>query len=202
MMKIKIPIFLILFRLFLGPIMIFLAYNIEKSMNLLLVFLMWLGIISDIFDGIVARKLNISSEKLRRMDSQTDLVFWLCVSWCAWVLHPEIIKKNQFAIMIIFIMEILTYVFSFLKFGKETCTHAILSKMWGILLVLCFTAIMGFGTDSYIFKITFTVGILAHLDVYLIIFLLPKWTHDIPTCYHANQLRKGLPIKRHKVFNG
>lgn len=201
-MKTKIPILLIFFRLLLGPIMIFLAYNIDQSINLLLVFFMWLGIISDVFDGIIARKLNVSSEKLRRMDSQTDLVFWLCVSWCAWVLHPDIIKKNQIAIVIIFIMEILTYVFSFLKFRKETCTHAILSKMWGILLVLCFTAIIGFGTDTYIFKITFIVGIFAHIDVYLIILLLPKWMHDIPSCYHANQLRKGLPIKRHKVFNG
>lgn len=37
--------------------------------------LLSIGLITDIFDGVIARKLNISSEKLRRLDSSVDQVF-------------------------------------------------------------------------------------------------------------------------------
>lgn len=201
-MKTKIPYLLILFRLLLGPIMIVLSYYFAKTIRLELVMLIFLGLLSDIFDGIVARKLGISSEKMRRLDSQVDLIFWLCVGYCAWVLNPEIIIEHQFAVILVFVMEVLTYVFSIARFGKETCTHAILSKLWGLTLLAAFVAIIGFGYAGILFFVCVSVGIIAHIDVYLIIFFLPKWTHDVPSSWHAWQLRKGKAIVKHKWFNG
>ncbi|MPT36225.1 MAG: CDP-alcohol phosphatidyltransferase family protein, partial [Flavobacterium sp.] len=91
----KIPILLIVFRLLLGPVMIALTYRFGATIRFELVVLIVLGLLSDIFDGIVARKTGVSSAQLRRMDSQTDLVFWLCVGWCSWLLHPEIIMEHK-----------------------------------------------------------------------------------------------------------
>jgi CDP-diacylglycerol--glycerol-3-phosphate 3-phosphatidyltransferase len=161
-----------------------------------------LGILSDLLDGIIARKTGTSSEKLRRADSQTDLVFWICVGWCSWLLNPEIIIQHRYAIITIFVMEGLTYVFSFARFGKETCTHAILSKFWCLTLFIAFISIIGFGYAGIPFYITFIVGIIAHIDVYLIIFLLPKWMHDVPSSWHALQIRRGKAIKRNDLLNG
>jgi phosphatidylglycerophosphate synthase len=198
----KIPVLLILFRLALGPCMIALSYAYGHAARLLLVVLLVAGILSDIFDGIVARKQGISTATLRRMDSQSDLVFWLCAGWCAWLLSPHIIMQNKTAIITLFAMEGLTYLLSFLKFGKETCTHALLSKLWGIMLFVAFTAILGFDYAGVPFALAIIFGVLSHLDVYLIIFFLPKWTHDVPSAWHAWQIRKGRHIKRHKMFNG
>jgi len=196
----KVPLLLILFRLVLGPVMIALAYSYGQSVRLTLMFLLLAGILSDIFDGIVARQQGISTATLRRMDSQTDLIFWLCAGWCAWVLSPHIIASNKYAIML-FVMEGLTYVFSFAKFGKETCTHALLSKLWGITLFAAFTAILGFDYAGVPLGLAIIFGIISHLDVYLIILFLPRWTHDVPSAWHAWQIRQGRPIKKHKLFN-
>ena len=201
-MKAKSPLLLLIFRLLLGPILIVLTYKYGNSIKTELVILIFLGLLSDIFDGIIARKMNVSSEKFRRMDSQTDLVFWLCVSWCAWVLHPEIIKNNLFAISILIVMEVLTYVFSIAKFGKETCTHALLSKLWGLTLLVAFISIIGFGYGGICLYLAILFGIIGHLDVYLIIYFLPKWEHDVPSSYHAYLIKKGVSIKRNKLFNG
>ena len=38
--------------------------------------------------------------------------------------------------------------------------------------------------------------------VIAILIVLKEWTNDVPTVYHSYKLRKGLPIKRHKLFNG
>lgn len=197
----KAPYILILFRLILGPIMICLTYNSIDYLRPILVLFIFLGLFSDIFDGIIARKTGVASEKLRRMDSQTDLVFWLCVGWCSWLLNPEIIIANKFSIITVFIMEGLTYLFSLFKFGKETCTHAFLSKLWGITLLVVFVSIIGFGYGGVSLYLAVLVGIIAHIDVYLIIYFLPKWTHDIPSCYHAYLIRSGKDFKRNKWLN-
>ena len=197
----KVPLLLILFRLVLGPVMIALAYSYGQSVRLTLMFLLLAGILSDIFDGIVARDQGISTATLRRMDSQTDLIFWLCAGWCAWVLSPHIIISNKYAVIMLFVMEWLTYVFSFAKFGKETCTHALLSKLWGITLFAAFTAILGFDYAGVPLALAIIFGIISHLDVYLIILFLPRWTHDVPSSWHAWQIRQGRRIKKHKLFN-
>lgn len=198
----KVPLLLILIRLLLGFIMILIASTNFVHVRMILVSLMIFGLLTDIFDGIIARRVGVSSEKLRRMDSQTDLVFWLCVAWCSWILNPEIIIENAYSIAVIFIMEALTYVFSFMKFRKETCTHALLSKLWGITLLLAFVSMIGFGHAGIPFFLAVFFGIVGHIDVYLIIYFLPKWTHDVPSSYHAYLIRRGESIKRHKWFNG
>jgi CDP-diacylglycerol--glycerol-3-phosphate 3-phosphatidyltransferase len=198
----KVPFLLIAIRLVLGFVMILIANSNFMYVRLILVLLMIFGLFTDIFDGIIARKVGVSSEKLRRMDSQVDLIFWLCVGWCAWLLNPEIILDHKYAIVSIFIMEGLTYVFSILKFGKETCTHALLSKLWGITLLIAFVSMIGFGHAGIPFFLAVFFGITGHIDVYLIIYFLPKWTHDVPSSYHAYLIRTGKTIKRHKWFNG
>jgi phosphatidylglycerophosphate synthase len=195
------PILLIVFRLLIGPILIILTYNFGNEIRKELVVLIFAGLLSDIFDGIIARRFGVSSEKLRRMDSQTDLIFWLCVAWCSWLLNPEIIINNAWPIILIFIMEALTYVFSFLKFGKETCTHALLSKLWGITLLLAFVGMIGFGYSGITFSLAIIFGIIGHIDVLLIILILPKWTFDVPSCYHAYLIRNKIPFKKNKLFN-
>lgn len=198
----NLPYVLIGLRFLLGPVMIGLTSFYGESARVTLVILLLVGILSDIFDGIYARLYQVSTEKLRRLDSQTDVVFWLCAGWCAWLLNPEIITENKYAIMTIFIMEGLTYVFSIIKFGKETCTHALLSKLWGITLFAAFVSVIGFGYGGVPLALAVIFGIISHLDVYLIILFLPKWTHDVPSAWHAWQLRKGREIKRSKLFNG
>ena len=197
----NIPYLLIAFRLMLGPVMIGLTYTYGTASRIVLMILLLLGILSDIFDGIIARKAGVATVQLRRMDSQTDLVFWLCAGWCAWLLSPEIIIDNKYAIAIIFIMEGLTYIFSLIKFGKETCTHALLSKFWGITLFAAFAALIGFGYGGITLALAVVFGIISHIDVYLIIFFLPRWTHDVPSAWHAWQLRQGKEIKRNKLSN-
>jgi len=99
-------------------------------------------------------------------------------------------------------MEVLNYSISLVRFKKEPCIHAIISKCWGITLLIAFTALIGFSYAGFPFYLSIFVGLLAELDVFLIIIILPQWTHDIPSAYHAWLIRQGKEIKRKKIFNG
>lgn len=196
------PLSLILFRLLLAPIILLLAYFIGENAKIIIVILMYLGLISDILDGIIARKQNISSPKLRRMDSQTDMVFWLSIGLATWILYPKLISDNSIVIWTILGMELACYAISFIKFKKETCTHAFLSKTWGITLLIAFTSLIGFNHAGIPFYSAVIIGLISHIDVILIILILPKWTHDIPSAYHAYLIRQNINFKKNKYLNG
>jgi CDP-diacylglycerol--glycerol-3-phosphate 3-phosphatidyltransferase len=198
----NIPIALIIFRFVLAPLILGLAYFVGDGSRPIILVLMYLGLISDILDGIVARKQNISSQKLRRLDSQVDMIFWLTIGVATWILFPQLIYENRIIIWVLLLMELSVYLISLIKFKRETCTHAYLSKLWGICLLIAFTSLIGFAHAGIPFYLTIIVGLISHLDRILITLLLPKWTHDIPSAYHAYLIRKGKQIKRYKIFNG
>lgn len=197
----NLPILLIIFRFTLAPIIIGLSSVYGEKASLAIVILMYLGLLSDILDGILARKMEISTTKLRRLDSQVDMIFWISIGISAWLLHADILSSKFTEIIILLILEAMCYVISFIRFGKETCTHAFLFKMFGLALLLAFTAIIGFGITGTAFNIAFIVALLAYTDRILIVLILPYWTHDIPSCYHAYLIRKGRSFKRYKLFN-
>lgn len=198
----NIPKVLILFRLLLAPIILGLAYFKGDDSKITIVVLMYLGLISDILDGIVARKQGVSSTSLRRMDSQTDMVFWLSIGFSTWILYPQLIANNYVSIYVILAMEVACYVISLVKFKKETCTHAFLSKLWGITLLVAFTSLIGFNHSGIPFALAIVMGLISHIDRILITIILPKWTHDIPSAYHAYLIRKGIYFKRNDLLNG
>ena len=196
-----IPYLLILLRFLSAIAILYLGYFVGEISRILIVILMYFGLLTDIFDGIIARKVGVSSEKLRRLDSQTDLVFWLSIGFATYWLNPEIIKDHLKSISLIFGMEALCYIISFWKFGKETCTHAWLSKLWGLSLLIAFTFLIGFSTANWAFYLCLILGLVSHIDVILIILILPKWQFDVPSSYHAWKIRQGKSIKKSVLLN-
>lgn len=196
-----IPYILIGIRFILAPIIILLSYLKGAEFRSIILTLMYIGLFTDIFDGIIARKVGVSSEKLRRLDSQVDLVFWLSLGFAAYFLNPTLIRDEWQSILLIFIMEALCYIISWIKFGKETCTHAWLSKLWGLSLLLAFTYLIGFQTTGWAFDLTIILGFISHLDVIMIILILPKWNYDVPSFFHAWKIRNGMQRKKTTFFN-
>ncbi|MBO9204444.1 MULTISPECIES: CDP-alcohol phosphatidyltransferase family protein [Niastella] len=70
MEKIKkaIPFSLVIFRLLLAPVMIVWTLQTNQS-GWFLVTCLWAGMISDIFDGIIARNLGVANNSLRKWDA-------------------------------------------------------------------------------------------------------------------------------------
>ncbi len=103
--------------------------------------------------------------------------------------------------MSIFSLEAFMYATCLFRFNKLPSPHAILSKFWGIYLVIEFTLLI-LGIKGSHFTIALILGLIAHADRVLIYMFLKEWDHDIPSFYHAIQLRMGRPIQRKKIFNG
>lgn len=198
----KIPVLLIYSRLFIG-IAIFICSILHiNHYSIIAVVLFSLGLLTDIFDGIIARRLNVSTEKLRRLDSTIDQVFFLLVAAATYLDARSFFYNNRVALFILLGIEALAYVICFLKFRKEIATHTISSKIWTLFLFATIIQLMCFKNAFVLFQVCFYIGIITRLEIIAIIFVLRNWTNDVPSIYQAVLLRQGKPIKRHKLFNG
>lgn len=199
---IKIPIALIYSRIIIGISICTLALFHISDYKVYAIVLLIIGLLTDIFDGIIARRLNISSEKLRRLDSVADQIFWVLIAIATFIECPDFFRTNYIKLIILISVEALTYLICYWKFNKEVATHAISSKIWTLLLFSTLIQIIATTNSSTLFQICFYVGVITRFEIILILFILKKWTNDVPSFYHAILLRKGKSIKRHKLFNG
>jgi phosphatidylglycerophosphate synthase len=201
-MKYKIPLILIYSRILFAALIILLAVFKIDYYRTVIITLIVLGLLSDIFDGIIARKLNISTQKLRRLDSSIDQIFWVAILVSAYIVSPVFFKTNLVLILIVILLEIACYAISFIKFKKEVATHAIASKIWTLFLFATLLQVIAAGNSIVLFYICFSLGVITRLEIVFILFILKDWTNDVPTVYHAVLIKKGKEIKRHKLFNG
>jgi CDP-diacylglycerol--glycerol-3-phosphate 3-phosphatidyltransferase len=184
------PIALTTLRLVLGPAMVALAYRMGESSRPWLVGGLLLGIASDLADGTVARWLGVQSESLRRYDSRVDAVFWLCASWCVWVLSPDLVRRLWWAIAGLLVLEAAMRLIRWVRFGDRTGTHSYLAKAVGIVMVVAFVRLLGWGEAGIAFWIMAAWMSAADLDVILITALLPRWESRVPSAYHAWKRRQ------------
>ncbi|WP_276481633.1 CDP-alcohol phosphatidyltransferase family protein [Paraflavitalea pollutisoli] len=202
MEKIKrsIPFALILFRLLLAPVMLLWTVQTHQS-GWFLVACLWAGLLSDIFDGIIARNLGVADNRLRKWDGNVDIVFWLAAGVCVWILNGQLMKEHIYWIVALFVLEPISDLINFVKFRKSGCAHNWTSKTWGLFLLVTFTSFFAGQQPVVLFRICLALGLVSQLDRIIISSLLPKPECDIPSCYHAWLRRQGKTFKRYKLFN-
>lgn len=196
-----IPLALIVFRCIAAFVIFAMSYALREVAVPLILVLMYLGLISDVLDGIIARKYQVATATLRRLDSQADMLFWLSIGIATWFIYPDLILNHIIEVRILLCLEVFCYVISLLKFKRESASHAFLSKLWGLSLLAVFTSMLGFQYTGIVFYTSLIIGYVAHIDRLLITLLLPQWTHDVPSAYHAYLIRKGISFKRNPYLN-
>lgn len=198
----RLPQILIVLRVFVGFAVLGLSVARAAHYVPIAIVLIAVGLVSDILDGIIARRLDISTPQLRRMDSAADQVFWLSVL-AATVIHcPDFFRDRVWQLGILLGVEALTYIVSYTRFRKEVATHAVASKIWTLTIFALLIQITATCASGTLFQFCFYAGVITRLEIIAILMLLPTWTADVPSVYHALRLRQGKPIRRNDLFNG
>lgn len=197
-----LPKFLIYTRLVAGFSLVVISLLRTTDYKTIAIMLVTYGILSDILDGIFARRLKVSGQGLRRLDSTVDQIFWISVAFATYLKCKSFFADHSQAIILLMSAEALTYLVSFVKFRKEVATHAIMSKIWALSIFATLVQVILTCRSSILFGICFYLGLVSRLEILAILILLRTWTNDVPTVYHAMLLRKGRSIKRNDFLNG
>jgi len=152
--------------------------------------------LSDVFDGIVARRLGIATPNLRRLDSIADSLFYAAALFAAWHLQPQALLEHRAALMVLVLLEVTRYAFDLSKFGREASYHMWSSKLWGLALFAGFFTLLVLGRSDWTVSAAVWLGIVADVEGLAISALLTRWVNDVPSIVHAYRLRKAEPTHR------
>lgn len=186
----RIPLLLTVLRALLAPLIVVLA--IFNPDPLVFGVCLSLGFMSDVFDGVIARRMGVATPELRRLDSGADTLFYVAATFAAWHLYPQVIKDNSIALVLLMVLELVRYAVDLAKFGREASYHMWSSKAWGIVLFLAFFALLAFGYTGRWVAMALYLGILADIEGLAISFVLVEWKSDVPSILHAIKSRGAI----------
>jgi CDP-diacylglycerol--glycerol-3-phosphate 3-phosphatidyltransferase len=154
------------------------------------------GLLSDILDGIIARKLGIATDKLRRQDSNVDQVFYIGYAIATYLECPDFFSRHWLQLLTLGIVEGMAYLICFIKFKKEIATHTYGAKLWSLFIFAALIQITLQCDSTWIFAVFFWLGLITRIEIISIILLLKKYTIDIPSVFHAFRLINGTDQKK------
>ena len=196
-----IPHALIYLRIVLAVCILLFALFDTPQYPFLFCILIVTGIVTDIFDGIIARKVNISSPSLRILDSNVDMIFWTSIFISAIIKFKPFFIQNAWWVFIVLLLEFISYAISYIKFRKTIATHTIFAKVWAVTLLVFFIDLFYTGQSGWAFFVCIATGIVSRIEIIGIILFLKQWETDVPSLFSVNKLNKGEKIKRFKLFN-
>jgi CDP-diacylglycerol--glycerol-3-phosphate 3-phosphatidyltransferase len=165
------------------------------------VILLWAALISDIIDGIIARNFGTATRALRIADGWVDLLFWILAALSLLLYLPGLFESSKWFLLIFLVQEPISDLIIYFRFRHQACAHNWASKFFGLWLLGTFTTMLLTGSNYHLFTITLIFGFISQYDRILISLLLPHAECDIPSFWHAYQLKLGQPIKRFKLLN-
>ncbi len=185
-----IPWSMVAFRALAGIAIAFVSRRVS-SPELWFGLLIAAGFLSDVYDGILARRWGTATPALRIADSAIDTVFYLCILAAIVARHWPALHERLWWLGALIAFEAARYIFDFLKFRRIASYHSYASKLWGAFLAATTVALLCFNSQSLLTP-ALILGILCNLEGLIMSALLPEWTHDVKTIGRALILRREM----------
>lgn len=189
-MKRHLPFTLTTLRLLLGPVALLLAF--VNAPRWIFLPLLVGGTLSDIFDGILARRFGVSTPALRRYDSIADVIYYLFILGALWRLCHEVVRQNLWAVAVILASEAAGILVCVVKFKKYPATHSWLAKFYGLCLLGALIALLAFEAGNWAVITLAIVAAVANGEIILLHLLAKTPPVDVTSIVHWWKRRQAI----------
>lgn len=176
-LKRYVPFALTTLRLLLGPVALFCAFT--NAPRIVYLGVLVLGTASDIFDGILARRFGIATQKLRRYDSATDAIYYAFILGVAWLLCKPVILAGIAAIATLVVSEAAVLAVSVVRFRRYPATHTYLAKFYGLGMLTALIALLVFNASGWVLDALATIAVIANPEIVAIHLLADEPPVDV-----------------------
>lgn len=183
---INIPNCLSITRLLLVPVLILCSYQGQEEAFL---YLLAVSLLTDFFDGYLARKLGQESELGARLDSLGDFfTYGVMVLGLMW-LWPDIFSEQSWFLYLACFFYLIPTITSLLKYGEFPNYHTWAAKISAVLMAPAYYLLVIFGL-SWLFRIVVLFHIWVAIEELIITVMLARKFYNVPTFLHAIDIVK------------
>jgi phosphatidylglycerophosphate synthase len=177
-------------RAVLGPVMV--AGQASGWSGLTMAGLIVVALVSDIFDGVLARRLRSDTAGLRRFDSLADTVFYAGAAIALWMARPQVLRSHAGLLAGLIGLEAGRFCLEFAKFGKQASYHSYLAKAWGLTMAAALIAAFISPNGSVLIAVSLIVGIASNVEGVAMTLILPMWRRDVKDLGAAWRMRVAM----------
>lgn len=123
-----------------------------------------LAALSDVYDGVIARKIGSSTPLLRRTDSVVDLFFLVTTITLFVIYHSPVGIAVLSAIALMFIMSITGHAVAVVRFKRNAAVHSKLLKVYAVFVYVGFFFAWILGSLFPSIFIALAMGIIAEAE--------------------------------------
>ena len=150
----------------------------------------------DVFDGMIARKLGVSNQKLRQADSFADICLYASVAISAYWSFPEIVLQYRTPLLALAGLQAIWLIAGLLKYRRPACYHSYSAKAWGASIYLASMTLFLTHEGGWAIWLMIGIGICHTLEEIAMTAVLPTWTHDVLS------FRQALKLSQLQVAHG
>lgn len=183
--RVAIPVALTLLRLALGPIAV--AVAITSQPRWVFAPLLAAGLLSDIFDGVLARRLGVARPWLRRFDSGVDLIYYSAVFVATWVAARETLLRAILPMALIAGSEVAVVVVSLARFRAFPATHTYGAEIYGLVMFAAFVAVLAFRARAWPLWVLAGFALAANAEIALILARSSRPPVDVLSIFHLKR---------------
>ena len=191
----RIPSVLVGLRFMIAPLLFFDALDGQISIWFLPGYI--IAVITDIFDGIIARHLKVSTAKLRQADSWADISLYVCIAASIWLIYPQVILDFRTPLLLAILLQLLLFTVSLIKFQKFPSFHTYTAKLWGIALLITTVALFGFNYSKTLW-LAIALCSINSIEEIIMTLSLSEWQCDILSIFHILNSRSTEMIELDK----
>ncbi len=147
------------------------------------------ALLTDAFDGFLARRLHAESELGRKLDSLADYLVMITGIAGIALLWPDIMRRELPWVATGLVAFFAVVIYGFVRLGRAPCYHTWASK---ILAVACGPTLIPLLAEwsAVPFHVVMTLLVLCGAEEILIAALVPWHVGEMPTVWHAWRLRR------------
>ncbi len=138
---------------------------------------------TDLFDGILARKLNQVSHLGKELDSLADLFFYIATAYFMYYLFPEVIIANQTFLIIFFSLLGFSFILSGILFRRPVMMHTSILRICAVLVSMLMVTSFWFDTTYFARTILF-IYFYGFTEEILIFLIYGNVNPDTKSIYH------------------
>ena len=181
----NLPNLITLCRIALAPVMLLLAWRgFEHTFLACLV----ASLVSDIVDGQIARRMNLTSEFGSRLDSWADILTCATLPLAAWWLRPDLVATERAAVLTAVASYAVPVIIGFIKFRSLTSYHTLMARISAYMVGASVVIMFAHG-PTLPFRIAVGVLVLAELEEIAITLALPEARSNIRSVARALEIR-------------
>ncbi len=173
-------------RIILAPVMLVLA---RAGMEHAFLACLIASLISDIVDGQIARRMNLTSEFGSKLDSWADMLTYGLVPIAAWWLRPDLISSERAAFFTAVGSYAIPVAIGFAKFRRLTSYHTFMARVSAYLVGASVVLLFAHG-PTLPFRISVAVLVAAEAEEIAITLVLPEPRSNVRSVARALEIRR------------